>query len=93
MKIVDCQNCGKQTAKLNYRYNEAIRNGWNFFCSRKCRYAYQEKGIEFSCAWCSEFIKKTPAQIRQTKIMFFAQNPAPLITTIVTNIPAHDAQN
>ncbi|MDQ3712500.1 MAG: hypothetical protein M3388_09805 [Acidobacteriota bacterium] len=71
MKIVDCQNCSKQTAKLNYRYNEAIRNGWNFFCSRKCRYAYQGKGIELFCAWCSEFIKKTPAQIRQTKTNVF----------------------
>ena len=67
MKIVDCQNCGKQTVKTSGRYNEAIKNGWNFFCSIDCRYNYQEKGKEFSCAWCSKVIRKTPAQIRQTK--------------------------
>jgi len=71
MKIVDCQNCGKQTAKSNGRYNETVKNGWNFFCSIKCRYAYQEKGKEFSCAWCSETILKTPAEIRKTKTNIF----------------------
>jgi len=71
MKIVECQNCGKQTAKLDYRYNEAIKNGWKSFCSIKCRYAYQEKGAEFLCAWCSKHIKKTPAEIRKTKVNVF----------------------
>lgn len=71
MKIVDCQHCDKQTTKSNGRYNETIKNGWNFFCSIKCRYAFQEKGKEFSCAWCSKLIRKTPAQIRQTKSNVF----------------------
>jgi len=71
MKIVDCRNCGKQSTKSNGRYNETIKNGWNFFCSIKCRYAYQEKGREFSCAWCLKSIRKTPAQIRQTKTNVF----------------------
>ena len=71
MKTVDCQKCGNQTIKSNGRYNETIRNGWNFFCSIKCRYAYQDKSKEFACAWCSKIIKKTPAQIRQTKANVF----------------------
>ncbi len=71
MPIVDCQNCGKKAAKSNGRYNEAIKNGWNFFCSIKCRYGYQEKGKEFSCAWCSQTISKTPAQIKKTKATVF----------------------
>lgn len=71
MRIVDCKKCGSQTTKTNGRYNEAIKNGWNFFCSIKCRYAYQEKVREFSCAYCSQSIKKTPAQIRQTKSNVF----------------------
>lgn len=71
MKVVECKNCGKGATKTNSRYNEAIKNGWNFFCSIKCRYAYQEKGNDFLCAWCFENIRKTPAQIRQTKTNVF----------------------
>jgi len=71
MKIVSCQNCSKQAVKSNGRYNEAIKNGWNFFCSIKCRYGYQEKSKEFSCAWCSKTILKTPAQVRKTKANVF----------------------
>lgn len=65
MKIVDCRKCGKQTARSIGRYNESIKNGWNIFCSIECRYAFQEKGTEFCCSWCSKIIKKTPGQIRQ----------------------------
>lgn len=64
---VACRNCSEQTEKTISRYNESIKNGWNFFCSIKCRYAYKEKGEEFFCAWCSKIIIKTPAQQRQTK--------------------------
>ncbi|HEX8733817.1 MAG TPA: hypothetical protein VF721_00710 [Pyrinomonadaceae bacterium] len=71
MRIVYCQNCNRQTTKSVGRYNESIKNGWNFFCSIKCRYAYKEKGREFKCASCSEIIRKTPAQIRQTKTNVF----------------------
>jgi hypothetical protein len=71
MRTVYCRNCSRQTAKSIGRYNESIKNGWNFFCSIKCRYAYKEKSKEFKCAWCSEIIRKTPAQIRQTKTNIF----------------------
>lgn len=71
MKIVDCKNCGKETNKSVNRYNESIKKGWNFFCSKVCRYNFQEKGKEFSCAQCSKIIVKTPAQIRQTKTNVF----------------------
>lgn len=71
MKIVDCRRCGKQTAKSIGRFNESIKNGWNFFCSISCRYAYKEKRKEFFCAFCSKSVKKTPAQVRQTKSNIF----------------------
>lgn len=67
MKTVECKNCGKQVTKSNSRYNESIKNGWNFFCSIRCRYGYQEKGIELPCAQCQKPVRKTPTQIRQTK--------------------------
>lgn len=67
MKTVKCQKCGEPTTKSISRYNESIKNGWNFFCSIKCRYSYQEKSGNFHCAWCSEAIVKTPAEIRKTK--------------------------
>jgi YHS domain-containing protein len=66
MKTVECKTCGKQVTKTNSRYNESIKNGWNFFCSISCRYRYQEKGKKFPCAQCGTPIRKTPAQIRQT---------------------------
>jgi len=71
MKIVECQNCGKQTTKSHCRYNESVKNGWKIYCSIKCRYAHQEKGVEFFCAWCSKLIIKTPAEIRKTKTNVF----------------------
>lgn len=71
VKVLNCKKCGNKTTKTHGRYNEAIKNGWNFFCSIKCRYAYQEKGKEFFCAFCSQSVKKTPAQIRQTKANVF----------------------
>lgn len=67
MKIVDCEYCGAKTIKSIGRYNESVKKGWRFFCSIKCRYALQEKGKNFSCAWCSKLIIKTPAEIRKTK--------------------------
>lgn len=66
MKIVECKNCGRQVTKPDGRYNESIKNGWNFFCSISCRYSYQEKGKEIPCAQCQKLIRKTPAQVRQT---------------------------
>lgn len=67
MRIVECKNCGNQVSKTKGRYNESIKNGWNFFCSISCRYGYQEKGRELYCAQCQKAIRKTPGQIRQTK--------------------------
>ena len=67
MKTVECKNCGRMLIKTNGRYNESVKNGWNFFCSLSCRYGYQEKGKEFPCAQCQKLIRKIPAQIRQTK--------------------------
>ena len=71
MKSVNCRKCSKQLIKTNRRYNESVKNGWNFFCSRSCRYGYQGKGKEFLCAQCQKLILKTPAQIRQTKSNVF----------------------
>jgi len=71
MKIIECQNCGKQASRTNGRYSEAVKNGWNIFCSGKCHYAFQEKGNKFSCAWCSKIVRKTPAEVRKTKANVF----------------------
>lgn len=64
---VECKNCGSRVKKTVGRYNESIKNGWNFFCSIPCRYGYQEKGAKYYCAKCHTAIRRTPAQIRQTK--------------------------
>src|SRR2546423_10398658 len=71
MKSVECKNCGKHVLKSIQRYNESLKNGWNFFCSRACRYGYQENGIKFPCAQCRKIVRKTPNQIRRTKANVF----------------------
>jgi hypothetical protein len=71
MKSVECKNCGKPVLKSIQRYNESLKNGWNFFCSRVCRYGYQENGIKFPCAQCGKIVRKTPNQIRRTKANVF----------------------
>lgn len=71
MVEVNCQNCGKSFVKSIGRYNEAVKNSWNLFCSIKCRYGFQEKGKEFPCAWCLTIVSKTPAELRKTKANVF----------------------
>jgi hypothetical protein len=71
VKTVECKSCGKLVTKTITRYNESIKNGWNFFCSRACRYGYQEKGVNIPCAQCQTAVRRTPAQIRQTKSNIF----------------------
>lgn len=93
VKTVDCKNCGDQTTKTNSRYNEAIKHGWNFFCSIKCRYAFEEKSIEFFYAWCLESIRKTPAQIRQTKTNVFVQSLVPPGIITGTKASEYGVQN
>lgn len=68
---VECKNCGKEAKKTLARYNESIKNMWNFFCSRQCRYAYQENGIKVPCTQCLRQVRKTPNQIRRTKMNVF----------------------
>ena len=67
MIVVDCKRCGARALKTEGRHNEAIKNNWNFFCSRACRYGYQEKGRPVACACCRKIVRKTPAQMRRAK--------------------------
>lgn len=71
MRTILCQKCGTAATKTEGRYNESIKKGWNFFCSIKCRYSYQEKGISSNCKWCSKIILKTPAEKRKAKANLF----------------------
>jgi very-short-patch-repair endonuclease len=71
MVSVECKKCGGRATKTPGRYNESLKNGWNFFCSLHCRYGYRERGKEVPCARCGRLIRKTPAQIRQTKTNIF----------------------
>lgn len=71
MKTVICHHCGGHFTKTTGRYNEAVKKGWNFFCSLECRNASYKKGEAFQCAECSKTIFKTPAQVRKTKSNVF----------------------
>lgn len=71
MKTLICQHCGKQFTRSNSRFNEAVKKGWKFLCSVKCRHASNEKGKEYNCAECSQKIIKTPAEVRQTRFNVF----------------------
>lgn len=46
---VDCKTCGTTFEKSRSRYNEAIRHGWAFYCSKECLNRSKYKQRDLSC--------------------------------------------
>jgi len=69
---INCSYCGKSFQKETRRYNEAIKFGWNFYCSLQCQYKARTKQKEFNCAnpSCNKLIKKRPKEISSSKKVF-----------------------
>ena len=62
---VECSYCKKSFQKETKRYNEAIKFGWNFYCSLQCQYKARTKQKKFNCfnPSCNKLIKRRPKEI------------------------------
>lgn len=59
-----CKNCNKVFYRPARRFNEAIKFGWNQFCSLGCQYKYRTKERKIlTCEKCGKKIIRTPSDI------------------------------
>lgn len=71
-KDTDCSCCRKNFKKETRRYNEAIKFGWNFYCSLQCQYKTRTTQKEFNCAnpLCNKLIKRRPKEVSSSTKVF-----------------------
>lgn len=63
--IVQCSVCGKSFDKETKKVNEALKNGWKFYCSNECR---SHRGSTLcKCANCGKEIWKQNSAIKSSK--------------------------
>jgi len=43
LKRVLCKNCKKPIYRSTGRFNENLKFGWHFYCSRRCEYRYKTR--------------------------------------------------
>ncbi|MBU2539739.1 hypothetical protein KJ786_01065 [Patescibacteria group bacterium] len=56
---VRCKNCKKTFYRLTGRFNEAIKFGWNQYCSTKCQFKHKTTKKEISCENCGRKFERT----------------------------------
>ena len=49
-----CKNCKKPIYRSANRFNENIKFGWYFYCSRKCEFQYKTKKRKLACENCKK---------------------------------------
>ena len=64
-KKVSCINCKKRFYKDKGHYNENLKLGNNFYCSRKCQYTYKMQGKFLICgrSGCNKKFYRMPHEI------------------------------
>ncbi len=55
---VNCSYCNKSFNRPSRRYNEAIKFGWNQFCSKECLFRSKSKQIYLKCENCKKVINR-----------------------------------
>lgn len=63
LKKVFCKNCKKPIYRSAGRFNENLKFGWNFYCSRKCEYQHKTKKQKMICENCGKVFRRTPGEI------------------------------
>ena len=63
--IVKCNHCGKEFERETRRANEAIKRGYNQYCSDECK--SNSKKIKCNCAHCGKELYKTPSEVSRSK--------------------------
>ena len=53
-KKVRCKNCNKIFYRPTGRFNEAVKFGWNQYCSKKCEYKHMTTRKTLSCENCGK---------------------------------------
>lgn len=63
LKKVSCKNCKKIILRRIGRFNENIKLGWNFYCSKECEYKYRSNRTKIKCENCGKIFERTLSQI------------------------------
>lgn len=63
LKKAFCKNCKKPIYRNANRFNENLKFGWNFYCSRKCECQYKTKKQKLICENCGKCFERTPHAI------------------------------
>ena len=53
---LECCNCKKKFQKTLHRYKEAVKCGYDFFCSRECANQFKTTNLTLKCLTCNEDI-------------------------------------
>jgi hypothetical protein len=65
--ITICNFCKKEFEISKQRYNQNIRQKYNFYCSKECLINKQKTSKNITCAYCQKPIRKTLLQIKRSK--------------------------
>ena len=66
-KTVECSVCGTKYERRAGAVNEALRNGWKFYCSRMCISKAKNKKHYITCSCCGKNIVKRNSAVKQSK--------------------------
>lgn len=76
IKEVTCNNCNKKFSIELRKYNEYVKNNWNFYCCKQCKSQARTKAIQLTCANCGKIIIRTPSIIIKNKENFCSRSCA-----------------
>lgn len=66
---VECSQCGKEFERERGKYNEAIKKGWNQYCSQECLSNARTKTITKECGNpdCNKIVTRKANQAKKSK--------------------------
>jgi len=62
---VNCRNCNKIFHRPNGRYNEAVKFGWNQYCSKKCEFEHRTTSKKLYCENCGKKVRRELSQVSE----------------------------
>ena len=71
---ITCNYCSKNFQRPKNKVNEAIKLGWNPYCSAKCQFAARLRGEYRACQNCSKKVWRTPKELRTSQTNRFFCN-------------------
>ena len=61
---VKCKNCNKRFSRRTNQFNEAVKFGWNQFCSLQCQFYFKIKHRKIvPCEYCQKVFERRPSEI------------------------------